>query len=138
MRLAKSIMLKARLCSKNFLAVLFIFFSIASFAQDNSPYSRYGLGDMTPQTNIATRGMGSVSAAYADSLGLSINFDNPASYSQFLAVREARSKKLSYGRMILDVGLNLNNRTLIPPNTPDRVTAPDGYLSYVQHGFHVK
>jgi hypothetical protein len=138
MRLAKSIMLKARLCSKNFLAVLFIFFSIASFAQDNSPYSRYGLGDMTPQTNIATRGMGSISAAYADSLGLSINFNNPASYSQFLAVKEARSKKLQYGRVILDVGLNFANRTLITPNTPDRFTASDGYFSYLQVGMPIK
>ncbi|MFL5741859.1 MAG: hypothetical protein ACJ75B_16675 [Flavisolibacter sp.] len=131
-------MLKVRLCSKKFLAVLFIFFSITSFAQDNSPYSRYGLGDMTPQTNITTRGMGSVSAAYADSLGLSINFENPASYSQFLAVREARSKKLQYGRVILDVGLNFSNRTLITPNTPDRFTASDGYFSYLQVGLPLK
>ena len=34
--------------------------------QDNSPYSRYGIGDLVPQTNIFTRGMGGLSAAYID------------------------------------------------------------------------
>jgi 1,4-dihydroxy-2-naphthoate octaprenyltransferase len=36
------------------------------YAQENSPYSRYGLGDISPSTNIVNRGMGSLSAAYAD------------------------------------------------------------------------
>ena len=52
-------------------------------AQDNSPNSRYGLGDLTPGTNIINRGMGSFSAGYSDPL--SINFNNPASYSAFLS-----------------------------------------------------
>ena len=32
-----------------------------AFSQDNSPYSRYGIGDLVPPTNIITRGMGGVS-----------------------------------------------------------------------------
>ena len=60
-------------------------------AQDNSPYSRYGLGDLTPSTNIVNRGMGGFSAAYADPL--SVNFNNPASYSGFLAYIEQKSKR---------------------------------------------
>src|SRR5205823_4907791 len=52
--------------------------------------------------------------------------------------KEARSKKLQYGRVILDVGLNFNNRTLITPNTPDRFTASDGYFSYLQVGLPIK
>ena len=35
-------------------------------AQDNSPYSRYGLGDLHPNTNILNRGMAGLSAAYSD------------------------------------------------------------------------
>ena len=50
-------------------------------AQDNSPYSRYGIGDLHPNSNILNRGMGGISAAYADPL--SVNFVNPASYASF-------------------------------------------------------
>ena len=62
------------------------------YAQENSPYSRYGLGDMAPPTNIENRGMGGVSAADADPLA--INFNNPASYSQFLSYKEESSFKM--------------------------------------------
>ena len=67
------------------ISVLFItlitLISTTSYAQDNSPYSRYGLGDVVPSTNINSRGMGSISSAYNDIL--SINFNNPASYGSF-------------------------------------------------------
>ncbi|MEK7225992.1 MAG: hypothetical protein AAB221_09945, partial [Bacteroidota bacterium] len=62
------------------------------FSQDNSPYSRYGIGDIVPNTNILSRGMGGVSAAYSDIL--SINFSNPASYASFQSLVEPRSKKI--------------------------------------------
>ena len=55
-------------------------FQHAVFAQENSPYSRYGLGDIVPKTNIVSRGMGGISAGYSDYQ--SINFINPASYSK--------------------------------------------------------
>ena len=35
-------------------------------AQDNSPYSRYGLGDLSPNTNISSRGMAGLNAAYSE------------------------------------------------------------------------
>lgn len=47
--------------------------------RENSPYSRYGLGDIRGGTHIALRGMGSTSSAYA--APFAINTDNPASYS---------------------------------------------------------
>ena len=47
---------------------------------ENSPYSRYGLGDVLPSQNIMSRGIGGVSAAYADVI--SVNFQNPASYAK--------------------------------------------------------
>jgi hypothetical protein len=80
------------------------------YAQENSPYSRYGLGDIAPSTNIVNRGMGGLSAAYADPF--SINFTNPASYSQFLSYIEEKSKKVSSGRVLFDVGINYTSHTL--------------------------
>src|SRR5215208_6344362 len=138
MQLAKSIMLKqSRLCFlKYFSPVLIILISFSSPAQDNSPYSRYGLGDMAPGSNITTRGMGGISAGYADIL--SINFNNPASYSQFQTVVEPRSNRVSRGRVILDVGMNFNNRTLIAPNTTNRFTSSDAVFSYLQMGIPIR
>src|SRR4051812_43152676 len=113
MRLAKLMML-------NRIGLVFLFVSVYSIlkAQDNSPYSRYGLGNISPSTNITSRGMGSVSAGVSDPL--SINFSNPASYSGFQAYIEQRSKKVSSGRVVLDVGINFENRSLIVPNTSTR------------------
>ena len=51
----------------------------AVFAQENSPQSRYGLGDIVPKANIVSRGMGGIAAGYSDYQ--SVNFINPASYS---------------------------------------------------------
>ena len=78
---AKSIMVKSinvlsRYRNSSFVlfTITFSLGSITGFSQDNSPYSRYGLGDMTPPTNITLRGLGGISAAYNDIL--SINFNN--------------------------------------------------------------
>jgi hypothetical protein len=113
-------------------------FSFNSFlnAQDNSPYSRYGLGDLTPGTNIVNRGMGGVSAAYADPL--SINFDNPASYSAFISYFEQGAKKTASGRVLFDVGLNSDNRTLREGNSADKFATGNALFSYMQVGIPVK
>jgi hypothetical protein len=47
-------------------------------AQTNSPYSRYGIGDLKNQESIQSRGMGGVSIA--DDPFAQINYLNPASY----------------------------------------------------------
>jgi hypothetical protein len=119
-------------------------------AQDNSPYSRYGLGDLHPNTNIFNRSMGGISAAYSDQpidglsdprLGKyypSLNFLNPASYSRFYAIKEAGTKKLQYGRMLLDVGINFSNRTLHETNNPQSFTSSNAYFSYLQLGVPLK
>ena len=139
MRLAKSIMLKnLRLClkMKTLFSIVLLSVTVSSFAQSNSPYSRYGLGDMFPSSNITTRGMGSISAGYAD--GLSVNFENPASYSQFLVRQEERSKHVQSGRVVLDVGINLSSRTLIQPNTTNRFNSSDLIFSYLQVGLPIR
>jgi hypothetical protein len=138
MQSAKSIMLeKLRLSLlKIFSLLFFITFSLTLFAQSNSPYSRFGLGDVSANTNVTLRGMGGISAGYADIA--SINFNNPASYSQFRAFVEQRSKKLSSGMVVLDVGTNFESRSLIAPNTPNRFTSNDLLFSYLQVGLPLK
>src|SRR6266498_4974936 len=100
---------------------VFSLITLIVLAQDNSPYSRYGLGDLAPRTNIVTRGMGSFSAGYADPL--SINFNNPASYSSFLSYIEERSKKATSGRVLLDVGMNFDGHTLREGSSPEKFTS---------------
>jgi hypothetical protein len=107
-------------------------------AQDNSPYSRYGIGDLVPATHIIGRGMGGISAGYADPYGLTINFNNPASYSTFQAFTEQKSKKVVSGRAILDVGLNFDNRTLKEPSTAKKFVANNALFSYLQVGMPIK
>ena len=105
-------------------------------AQDNSPYSRYGLGDLTPRTNIINRGIGSFSAGYSDPL--SINFNNPASYSAFLSYIEERSKKAASGRVLFDVGMNFDGHTLREGSSPDKFTSSNALFSYMQIGIPLK
>ncbi len=128
--------IKALRGSKWSFVVLFLATASPAFAQDNSPYSRYGIGDLVPATNIINRSMGGVTAGYFDQLA--INFNNPASYSAFQAIREKKSKKLSSGRAILDVGLNFENRTLREPNNANKFTASNALFSYVQVGVPLK
>jgi len=138
MLLAKSILLKcSRFVFIRLIPVFFLFvISLAAAAQDNSPYSRYGLGDQISKSNITTRGMGGISAGYADIL--SINFSNPASYSQFQTYVEQRSKKINAGRVIFDAGIDIQNRRLIEPNTPNRFTSADVYFSYLSVGIPLR
>ena len=92
-------------------------------AQENSPYSRYGLGDQVPQGNIINRAMGGVSTAYFDyrSINYSINFMNPASYSRLSATT-------------FDLGVEVDTRTLREPNNPTKFTSTSTNISYVQLG----
>ena len=110
--------------------------SLAAISQDNSPYSRYGIGDLVPNTNILNRGMGGISAAYADQF--SINFNNPASYSKFKAFLEDNSKKVSSGRVLFDLGVNVDSRTLRQGNPPQKFTASNALFSYVQIGVPIR
>lgn len=139
MQLVKSITLKRiKTLRCFFLTFLVSFSTIFSpvFSQDNSPYSRYGLGDLVPSTHINTRGMGGISAGYAENRA--INFNNPASYSAFDAPKEAKSKKLANGRAILDIGINMESRTLRETNPAKKFTASNFLFSYMQVGVPIK
>lgn len=71
----------------SFLLFLFSSIVVTVFAQDpvsrsnreNSPYSRYGMGEQRNGLNTLLKAMGSVSSAYANPYA--VNSDNPASYS---------------------------------------------------------
>lgn len=132
MLLAKSTLLSTiKVTSVKIISTVFsILFFQTIFAQENSPYSRFGLGDLTPNTNTVNRGMGGISAGYSDIL--SINFNNPASYSGFQSRMEG-GKQMS-GRVLLDVGINYENKTLSNPTQPVKFSSSYGYFSYIQLG----
>jgi hypothetical protein len=117
-------------------SALFILLVTPVFSQDNSPYTRYGLGDVVPSTNVPNRSMGGISAGYSDFL--SINFNNPASYGGFQAFREQTSKKLVSGRALLDVGISLDNRTLREPDNVAKFSANNFLVSHVQVGIPLR
>ena len=138
MRSAKSITYKSwsRCFRITFFSILSISSVLVSEAQDNSPYSRYGLGNLFPQSNVSTRAMGGITAGYADVI--SVNFANPASYSQFQAFKEAHGHRLQSGRVVLDVGIDFANRSLVEPNTPNKFTSSNALFSYLQVGLPIR
>src|SRR5688500_18234709 len=97
---ANSIALRGR---KGVFPILFILTSIifvqSANAQDNSPYSRYGIGDLVPHSNVVNRGMGGIIAGYTSRLN--VNFNNPASLAG-LHTEVDRLGKPIYGRAIFD------------------------------------
>ena len=40
--------------------------ALGAFSQENSPYSRYGLGDLVPSASITSRSMGGIAAGMSD------------------------------------------------------------------------
>lgn len=104
---------------KLFTIVLFAL-PLFTLSQENSPYSRYGIGNLAPQGNILNRGMGGISAGYSDPTTL--NYLNPA----------------SYGRLVystLDVGLEVDSRTLKSTTPAGKFTSNNAIISYLQVGF---
>ncbi|MEO6637632.1 MAG: hypothetical protein ABIN25_05105 [Ginsengibacter sp.] len=89
-------------------------------AQENSPYSRYGVGNLVPAGNILNRGMGGISAGVADPA--TINTVNPASYAN-----------LVYST--LDVGVEYDGRIIKSQNPLGSYKSNNGIISYLQVGF---
>lgn len=105
-----------------------------SFAQENSPYSRYGLGDIVSTQNIICRGMGGLSIAYSDfGLGgspFSINIVNPASLGNITNTK-------NFSNTIFDAGLELDYRNLRSNTSGDKFLTKNLVISYLQLGFPV-
>ncbi len=102
------------------LSLLLLFASSIAVAQENSPYSRYGIGNLTPQGNILNRGMGGIAGGYADPV--TINNINPASYGNIVYTT-------------LDVGIEYDNRVVKSQNPLGSFKSNNGIISYLQVAF---
>ena len=110
-----------------FISVMFTY--TFSFAQENSPYSRYGLGDIVPSQNMVSRSMGGISAGFVDSSGFlpysqSINLNNPAALG-------------SLNTTLFDFGTEIDVRTLKSNISPEKYTSANTIVSYLQFGFPI-
>jgi hypothetical protein len=104
--------------------LLVVSYSFAS-AQENSPYSRYGMGDLVPTQNITSRSMGGISAGFVDlSLSQTLNLSNPASLGNVVFSN-------------FDFGVEVDSRTLKSNTNPDKYTANNAIISYMLLGFPV-
>ena len=116
-------MLSLKLIAKYF---LFYFLTVLSFtkvfSQENSPFSRYGVGDLYPQQSIASRGMGGLSAAVFDPQF--INTSNPASYGYLNLVT-------------YDFGLSIDARALHSAIPAEKYNSTNFLPSYIQLGIPV-
>jgi hypothetical protein len=77
-----------------------------SFAQENSPYSRYGFGNLKRIENVANRGMGGVSIADNNPL-----IANPANPATFASLRLTSFQAAAEGVSINVQNDSLSNRT---------------------------
>jgi len=115
----------AKLTISKILPLFFIAcgFQHAVYSQENSPYSRYGLGDLVPNSNITSRGMGGITAGFNDFSG--INFTNPSSYGNLKST-------------IFDIGMEIDRKTLKSTVPPSTFTATNSVMTYLQLGFPIK
>jgi long-subunit fatty acid transport protein len=109
-------------CSKAYILFCGIILSISAAsvlsAQTNSPYSRFGIGDIQDQSNIVNRGMGG--AAVADFSPFQINNINPATYPYIKIAT-------------LQLGLNAERNNMV---TKDSSANTGGFnIAYLNIGF---
>ncbi|GIV33920.1 MAG: membrane protein [Chitinophagales bacterium] len=110
------------LSAERWLSYLMIFFYMPVLSQETAPYSRYGLGEITPPYFTAQKGMGGLVAAYREPL--QINFLNPASYS---AIRLTT----------LEAGANFIHKNMHDASSDRRYSTGNGFLDYIALGFPV-
>jgi len=98
------------------------FFAFAQPA-NNSPYARYGLGNMSNAANVRSAAIGGISIAMReDSIPYVVNFLNPASYT-------------SLGFTAFDIGIYGNVATLSTATETQQVNRAN--ISYFAFGFPV-
>src|SRR5690606_27133211 len=102
-----------------FTILLTLIISVQAFSQENSPYSRYGMGDIVPNRNMLNRTMGGISTGYSDFQ--SINLSNPATIGKLSAT-------------VFDLGAEIDVRTLKSNISPDKFTSTNTLFSYLQVG----
>lgn len=106
-----------------------IIYTFAS-AQENSPYSRYGIGDVVPKANILNRSMGGITTGYAGDQTLTkfinpiINLSNPAAIANLASTT-------------FDVGAEVDIRNLKSNSSPASYKSINTNISYLQFGFPI-
>lgn len=120
-------------CKKIITGFLLTALFSTTYAQENSPYSRYGLGDMVNNTNILNRGMGGITIGFGSERFL--NNTNPASYS---FIGQPLSRIRDYGKLIsFEVGSEFNSRTLLQQNPEGKYNSKNVYFNYMQLGMQL-
>jgi hypothetical protein len=117
MRLEKKITLPKRLL----ICVGLIAVCTSVMSQENSPRSKYGLGDIVPSGNLINRAMGGLSTPFSTYDNQSVNYLNPASYSRL---------KLT----TFDLGFEVDSRVLRETNSTNKSNSGSANISYVQLG----
>lgn len=115
MQLANIMMIPKR----KLLSLVLFALPLFSLSQENSPYSRYGVGNIMPKGNILNRGMGGISAAYTEPA--TINSVNPASYSSLIYTT-------------LDIAAEVDSRSMRSLDPAGKFTSNNALFSYVQIG----
>ena len=117
---------------------LTVFFYTSVAAQDNSPYSRYGLGDVVPNHNIVSRGMGSIAAGFTDFQ--TVNFTNPASYGNlsYASPTDIRLNPAYQRSTIFEFGAEMDRKTLKTYTPSSNFTSRNLVIPYIQMGFPIK
>lgn len=123
-------MLSMKLIVRLFITPVLLFTAFSLTAQENAPFSRYGLGDVYPAQHIATRGMGGVSAAFQTLQA--INTINPASYSSLRFIDLGNGVK--GGLVSYDIGVTLDTRTLHSASPSSTFSSANLLPSYIQIG----
>src|SRR5947208_16537389 len=90
-------------------------------SQENSPRSKYGLGDIVPAGNLINRAMGGLSTPFSTYDNQSVNYLNPASYSRL---------KLT----TFDLGFEVDSRVMRETNSTNKFNSGSANISYVQLG----
>ncbi len=118
--------------------ILTLFIYTSAIAQENSPYSRYGLGDILPGQNILNRSMGGIAAGYSDNQ--TVNFANPASYGNFNYYEPSVMNRIAAtpSRTIFDFGFEINTRNLKQIDPAAKYTATNLIISYLQLGLPIR
>ncbi|CAN5638177.1 membrane protein [soil metagenome] len=114
-------MLSLKLITKvRFCVILLILFSFEEgYSQINSPYSRYGLGDIYNSRNVVSKAMGNLATPLIDYQA--VNFINPASYSRLQSVS-------------FDVGIEFESRSLRNLDRTENYKSNNLYFNYVTIG----
>jgi hypothetical protein len=119
----RSVILMFRPAHGFFLVLTGLCFSMAGFSQVNSPYSRYGIGDLYNGRSVVSQGMGGLATPYTDIQ--SVNFINPASYA-------------SIGFVTFDVGIETEFRTLSNQARTNRFESSNLIFNYAAMGVPLK